>query len=99
GGTTAAALEVLMEPNGLARLMNEAGQAGTERSRAPAGLAGPRRPLAPQSRLSTLALSQEFLLRVVCRGVRPWPVNRHGNPTDLPRVRRRPHRREIATRS
>jgi pyrroline-5-carboxylate reductase len=37
GGTTAAALDVLMGPNGLARLMNEAVQAATERSRALAG--------------------------------------------------------------
>ena len=37
GGTTAAALEVLMGRNGLARLMNEAVQAATVRSRALAG--------------------------------------------------------------
>ena len=37
GGTTAAALEVLMGRNGVARLMNEAVRAATERSRALAG--------------------------------------------------------------
>jgi pyrroline-5-carboxylate reductase len=37
GGTTAAALEVLMGRTGLARLMNDAVQAATERSRALAG--------------------------------------------------------------
>jgi pyrroline-5-carboxylate reductase len=37
GGTTAAALAVLMRPNGLMRLMNEAIAAATARSRELAG--------------------------------------------------------------